>query len=52
MLFNSSFSPFPKEWADGPEGVLIRGGLVLIAIGTTGYVLNKVRTNILKASLV
>jgi hypothetical protein len=52
MLFNSNFSPFPIEWIDGPEGILIQGGLALIAIGTTGYILNKVRTNILKTSVV
>jgi hypothetical protein len=52
MLSKSEFSPFPKQWADGPEGILIQGGLALIAVGTTGYILNKVRTNMLRTSLV
>ncbi|CAF1403639.1 unnamed protein product, partial [Rotaria sordida] len=42
MLSEFVLSPFSKQqWTDGSEGVFIRGGLILIAIGTTGYILNK-----------
>ncbi|CAF1462729.1 unnamed protein product [Rotaria sordida] len=42
MLSKFDQSLFSKSWVDGPEGILIQGGLALIAIGTTGYILNKV----------
>ncbi|CAF1493616.1 unnamed protein product [Rotaria sordida] len=42
MLSKFEHSLFSKSWVDGPEGILIQGGLALIAIGTTGYILNKV----------
>ncbi|CAF1620703.1 unnamed protein product [Rotaria magnacalcarata] len=42
MLSKYELSLFPTQWIDGSEGIFIRSGLALIAIGTTGYVLNKV----------
>ncbi|CAF3742127.1 unnamed protein product [Rotaria socialis] len=42
MFSKYELSLFSTQWIDGSEGIFIRSGLALIAIGTTGYVLNKV----------
>ncbi|CAF1167902.1 unnamed protein product [Rotaria sordida] len=42
MLSAFELSQFSKQWTNVPEEVFIRGGLALIAIGTTGYILNKI----------